>query len=118
MISFGEKNENSDFESGWESFLRKHENVISVSKTNYINNEMLDVADGVDIPQDRNKHQALVFCHKEGKFDPKNTLHIRGTHRKTNEVKFYDMTYNFECTDMNDQNCTPATSEMILLVKT
>ena len=44
-------------------------------------------------------------------------LHIRATHQKTNEVKFYKMTSNFEREDMNDQNCLPTTSEMILLVK-
>ena len=99
--------------------MNKHEKLTSVSKINYISNNWLDIADGVDIPQDRvYKHQAVVFCHKEEKFDPKNcTPHIRATHRKTNEVKFYDMTYHFEREDMNGQNCIPATSEMILLVK-
>ena len=98
--------------------MKKHENAISVSKTNYISNKWLDNADGVDIPQDRvHKHQVMVFCHKEETFDQKNcTSHIRATYRKTNEVKFYDMAYNFEREDVNDQNYIPATSEMILHV--
>ena len=37
---------------GLEKFLKKHKNVKSVRKTNYIGNKWLDVADGVDIPQD------------------------------------------------------------------
>ena len=90
-----------------------------MSKTDYISNEWLDVADGVDIVQDGvYKHQAVVFYYKEETFDPKNcTPHIRATYRKTKEVKFYDMTSNFEHEDMNNQNCIPATSKMILLVK-
>ena len=36
---FGEKNENSDYKKGWESFLKKHENVTSMSQTNYISNK-------------------------------------------------------------------------------
>ena len=55
---------------------------------------MLDIADGVDIVQDRvYKHQAVVFYHKgeSENSDPKNcTPHIRATYRKTNEVKFYE----------------------------
>ena len=79
----------------------------------------LDVADGADIPLDKvYKYQAVVLCYIHEHFDPNDcTPHIRATHQKTNEVKFYDMKYNFELKDMKDQNCTPATSKMILLVK-
>ena len=79
---FGETNENSDYERGWESFLKTHENVKSVNKTNYISNKWLDVVDGVDIAQDREyKHQAVVRHSKDERFDPKNfTPHIRATH--------------------------------------
>ena len=62
---FGEINE-------WKSFLKKHKHITSVSKTNYINNKLLDVADCIGIPQDRvYKHQAVVFCTKDSVFDPK-----------------------------------------------
>ena len=99
--------------------MKKLVNVTSMSKTNYISNKWLDVADRVDIPQDRvYKHRAVIFFHKEENFDPKIcTPHIRVTHKKTNEVKFHHMAYNFEREDMNDQNCIPSTSELILLVK-
>ena len=90
IFFFGEKNENNDYKRGWESILKKHENLTSVSKTNYISNKWLDGTDGVDIPQDRvYKHQAVVICHKEENFDPKNcTPHIRATHRETNNSNF------------------------------
>ena len=116
---FREKNEKSDYKTGWGSFLKKYENITSVSKTDDISNKRLDVADGVDIPQDTVcKQHAVEFCHKEEKFDLKNcTPYIRATYRKTNEIKSYDMTYNFEREGMNDENCIPATSEIILLVK-
>ena len=53
-------------------FLKKHENLKSVSKTNYISNKWIDVADGVDIPQDGvYKHQAVVFCYIQEDLDPK-----------------------------------------------
>ena len=91
---FGEKNKNSDYEMGWESFLMKHENAKTMNKTNYISNKWLDVADGVEVAQDRvYKYQAVVLCHKETDFDIMNcTPYIRATPQKTNEVKFYDIT--------------------------
>ena len=57
-----------------------------MSKTNYISNKWLDVAHGVDIPQDRiNKHQTMVLCSKDERFNPKNRKpYIRTTHQKTN----------------------------------
>ena len=102
-----------------ECFFKKHENVASVRKIYCFSNKLLDGADHVYLPLYRvNKHQAVICCHNEESFDPKNfTPHIKASYRKTNEVKFYDMTHNFDCKDMNDQNCIPATSKMILLVK-
>ena len=45
---------------GWESFLKKHKNVKSVSKTNYVSNKWIDFADGISIPQNWvYKHQAV-----------------------------------------------------------
>ena len=59
-----------------------------------------------------------LFYNKDSIFNPmRHPLCIRATHRKTNEVEFYDMTYNFEREDMNDENYIPSTSEKILLVK-
>ena len=81
---FGDTNETSDNERGWECFLKKHENITSVSKTNYIWTKWLDVADGVEILQDRVfKHQAMVLYFKQEKIDPKNcTSYIRTIHKK------------------------------------
>ena len=89
-----------------------------VNKTNYNSNKWLDVADDVAIAIDMvYKHQAVELCHKENDFDLTNCKPlIRATHWKTNKVKFYDMKYNFECADENDQNYIPATSNIILLV--
>ena len=50
---FGEKNENSDYEMGWGSFLKKNENAKTMNKTNYKCKKWLEVADGVEIAQDR-----------------------------------------------------------------
>ena len=99
--------------------MKKHEKITSVSKTNYISNKWIYVADSVEIPQYMvYKHQDMILYCKQQNFFPKTcTPHIRATHRTTNEVKFYDITFNFECEDMNDENCIPVTSKMILLVK-
>ena len=118
---FGDTNENSDYKRGWKFFLKEHENdTNSVSKTNYISNKWIDIADGVEIPQDRvYNHQAVALRYnKDSIFNPmRHPLSIRATCKNTNEVKFYDMIYHCEHEDMNDENCIPATSKMTLLVK-
>ena len=45
---FGETIKNSDYKRRWDDFLKKHENITSVIKTNYISNKWLDVVDGAD----------------------------------------------------------------------
>ena len=58
---FGEINENRDYKGGWVSYLKKHENVISVSKTNHISNKWLDIVDGAEVPQNMvYNYQAMV----------------------------------------------------------
>ena len=81
---------NSGYKRGWEHFLKKHENLRSMSKINYISNKWLDVVYGVQIPQDMvYKHQAVVLYHLQQQFHPKIcTPHIIATHRKKNKSSF------------------------------
>ena len=119
-IFFGEKNENeSDYERGWDSFLQKHEEVSVVDKDNYINNKWMDIADGVEIPEDKEYDHEAVFL-IESAFDvTKCPAYIKATNKKSKNVTFYDVTY-YVIVDVPEiklnyiKNTTPA---MTLLMK-
>ena len=78
--------------------MRKHQNITSVTKTKYINNKRLDVVDNIEIPEDMiYKHEAVVLCDKQQIFIPNIiTQYIWDTNKETNEVKYFDTTYNYE----------------------
>ena len=108
-----------DYERGQESFLTKHANVSFVKQTNYINNKWLDVVDRIKIKKNIiHNHQAVLLCDKQQCFEPYVcTPHTRAAHKETNDVKYFDMTYNYENKSMNDENPTITTSEMIVIMK-
>ena len=49
---FGEKDEKDENNVGWESFLEKHSDKLSVKHSDYINNKWIDIAEGKKIVED------------------------------------------------------------------
>ena len=91
---FGETNENkSDYERGWDSFSEKHKKISVVDKDNYVNNKWMDIADGVEISEDKEyKHEAVFLI--ESNFDVTTCPpYIKATHKTSKNVTFYDVSY-------------------------
>ena len=114
---FGEKDEKDVYTPGWESFLEKHSDKISIEESEYINNKWIDIAEGTKIIEDNKyNNKAVVRNYTQKKFYDSDLL-IQATDKSTKEVKYFDLTYFREVDDVSIDTISESTDEILLVAK-
>ena len=114
---FGEKDEKDEYTIGWESFLEKHSDKLSVKQSDYINNKWIDIAEGTKILEDNKyNNKAVVRNYKQESFKASDML-IQATDKTTKEVKYFDLTYFKEVDGVSINTISESTDEILLVAK-